>query len=555
MTSPPRCSPEWPLIGLVTLLGAVLRLWSVDRLGLTHFDEGMYAMAALWVTLPRGLAEIDPAAALYAPPGFATLVGLGYFFFGIADLVPILVSIAAGIAAIPLTAILARQIFGAGAGVMAATLAALSGPHIAFSRMALTDALFLDMWLLAMIAGYRFLDRPGAGRAIGLGLTVGLAQNVKYNGGLAGIIVALAAGIDALRQRVRSAALRSLGRLMTAGGVAGLMYLPWAWYVERHVGYAKLAAHHRGYAGGIATWPGHLLTQLAETVALSPPFWLGAAGLLAAFAAVARLVWKEAGPSSGRRIVPLAALLLGGCPTGGWWVAIVWAPWLLVDTAPGRRLLGCWVVALTAITPFYHPYARLWLPLDAAGWITASGALLGLWRGGSPGGGISQAVVPVAMGLALGQALLAPPAFQPLGVLLAPTDSFRRHLAEASPDPRATDGEYLLLLARPHASLYLVMGGRVPFQKMSGLDQLLREARPGAWALVDEVMLRQEGDAESARQRLLKVFEPVHEWTETLPPPTLLDISPEAAFGDTSARESRWTLLRPRSTPGTPPAG
>jgi 4-amino-4-deoxy-L-arabinose transferase-like glycosyltransferase len=570
MTMPPSrsCLPEWPLIGLLTLLGAIVRLWSFGRLGLTHFDEGMYAMAALWITQPKGLAGIDPAAVMYAPPGFVTLVGLGYLLFGFADLVPILVSILAGIVAIPLAAAVARQAFGAGAGVAAAALAALSGPHVAFSRMALTDALFLDTWLLAMLAGARFLARPGIGRAIGLGLAVGLAQNVKYNGGLAGIIVAIAAGVGLLVERGPTRAIRLLGLLVLAGLIAGLMYLPWAVFIERHVGYAKLAAHHRGYAGGLLDWPAHLNTQLAQVVALSggpsawhssgkPSLWALAAGWLAA---VLGSWCADRSPCVDRDFQAVtgvalfgAGMFLVGCPTLPWWLGLAWTPGLLRDARLVRRLLGVWWLTLSLITPWYHPYARLWLPLVALGWIMAGGLVPTLWKSWIARGEAPSRHLNAKALLGLGIFLLA--LYQQerariLPGLLAPTDSFRRHLTDLRPDPRRGEFELLLLLARPHATFYVFQSGAVPsIKKMRGLDQLLAEDQPGAWALVDEVMLRQEGDLETARRRLFEKYEPVRGWTETLPPATLLDVSPRAAFGDTTARASPWMLMRPKLVP------
>ena len=87
MTSkPPRLDSGLPreilVVIALTLLGAVLRLWSPGRLGLVHFDEGIYALAGLWSLSPRGLAGIDPTVIAYAPPGFPFLVGLSYLVFG-----------------------------------------------------------------------------------------------------------------------------------------------------------------------------------------------------------------------------------------------------------------------------------------------------------------------------------------------------------------------------------------------------------------------------------------------------------------------------------------
>ena len=138
-----------------------MRLWGLKRLGLIHFDEGIYAIAGLWSVSPGGLAAIDPTLIAYAPPGFPILVGLSYLLFGVSDLAAILVSVLTGTLTIPATAWLARRTFGAGAGAFAAALVALSGFHVAYSRMALTDASFLLFWVLGLICGQRFLERPG----------------------------------------------------------------------------------------------------------------------------------------------------------------------------------------------------------------------------------------------------------------------------------------------------------------------------------------------------------------------------------------------------------
>jgi len=46
---------EVVLVFAVALVGAVLRFWSFSQIGLTHFDEGVYALAGLWVESPLGI--------------------------------------------------------------------------------------------------------------------------------------------------------------------------------------------------------------------------------------------------------------------------------------------------------------------------------------------------------------------------------------------------------------------------------------------------------------------------------------------------------------------
>src|SRR4051794_40580598 len=248
------------IVFLLTLLGALLRLWGLGKLGLTHFDEGIYAIGGLWALSPRSLAGLDPTVIPYAPGGYPFLVGLTYLGLGVSDVAAILPSILAGTMTIPAVGWLARRTFGPGAGGPAAAMAALSGFHVAFSRMALTDASFLLFWTLALVAGQRFLERPGAARGVWLGLSVGLAQWFKYNGWLAGMAVPLAAclgmAIDAAeRERRRILAVWGFGLL--AAVAAAIVYWPWFAFVESHGGYADLLRHHRGYLGGRSPWVGH----------------------------------------------------------------------------------------------------------------------------------------------------------------------------------------------------------------------------------------------------------------------------------------------------------
>src|SRR5262249_26555556 len=97
-----------------TLVGAILRLWSVSRLGLLHFAEGIYATSGLWIFSRNGLLGLAPLVIAYAPPGFTFLVGLSYLALGAGDVPAILVSIASGALTVPAIAWLAGRTFGSG---------------------------------------------------------------------------------------------------------------------------------------------------------------------------------------------------------------------------------------------------------------------------------------------------------------------------------------------------------------------------------------------------------------------------------------------------------
>jgi 4-amino-4-deoxy-L-arabinose transferase-like glycosyltransferase len=561
MNPPAPAGPrrDWPFILAMTALGAVVRLWGVHRLGLSHFDEGMYAMAAFWVAQPGGFAAIDPSAALYAPPLYHLLNGLSYLLLGYADLSLIATSLVAGVAAIPLSGWIARRTFGPGAGAAASALAALSGAHVAFSRMALTDSLFLATWLVAIGLGLRFLERPGIGRAIVLGLAVGLAQNTKYNGWLAGVVIA-GAGLLGLVPRAgagRRRARRLLVGLGVAAGVSALCYLPWYRFVQAHGGYDALMAHQRGYLGRPGEWPAHLRLQLGAITALGGgPLAVAAGWGLAALGAGAVLRDRR-----GAGIAAVAGVACALVPALAWWAGLALLPWLLRCDRPAVRALGVWWLVLSVLTPAYHPYARLWLPLHAAGWSLGGGVMVALLSRG--GGVVAAAGVPVgrrpfrawaaAVGVAAVLVAFVPRPARALAGLLAPTDFVRHVLLRADLGAAPGGTAVLKVLARPHAAFYLFLdGGDLPFQKIGTLDQLVAEAAPQALALVDEAQLRQAGDLDAARAKLAAVMEPVPgpALVETLSPVTLLDVAPQAAFGDLAARPCRWQVWRFRSTPG-----
>ena len=86
-----------------------------------------------------------------------------------------------------------------------------------------------------------------------LGLAVGVAQLVKYNGWLAGAIVAATAllgPVVSVDERTRSRLLRTFGWGVLAAVVAALVEWPWFRFVEAHGGYAALLRHQRGYLDG-----------------------------------------------------------------------------------------------------------------------------------------------------------------------------------------------------------------------------------------------------------------------------------------------------------------
>lgn len=370
---------------LVALVGLVLRLGLPGSVGIDHFDEGIYAFAGEWPYARGGLAAIDPAVIPYGPPVTPVLIGAGYILLGgPSDFAAVLPGIACGSLAVLLVARLAGRLFSPQAGLFAALLLAVSGEAVAFSRSALTDAPLLMFWLVAMLAGWQFLKSPGFISAIGMGLGVGLCQLTKYNGALTGVIVALTAVVDFIfvprgNKRDTWLLFRRLGWGLFGALIAVVVYAPWFQFVERHGGYRALMKHHNGYMGGMVTWPAYLKLQLAQA-GVFQYHWLliiaGCCGLI-----FLGLCHESISDSKIRIRAILATCLFMVIPNAIWVGAVVSVPALIRSGQIGRRMVAVWLVFLSLLTPFYHPYARLWLPTLLASLVVAGLPLDEFWLG------------------------------------------------------------------------------------------------------------------------------------------------------------------------------
>jgi 4-amino-4-deoxy-L-arabinose transferase-like glycosyltransferase len=458
----------------------------------------------------------------YAPPGFPILIGVSYLAFGISDTAAILVSQIAGVATIPVIGWLGRRIFGAGAGAAAAILCVGSGAHLALSRMALTDSLFLFCFVLALGLGIRFLEKSTLPRAIEFGLAVGLAMNVKYNGAFPGLIVSVVGVLGLLvrgREVTRWEWLRLGGGLLLAGLIAVACYYPWFAFVgSQPGGYAGLVAHHRGYVQGPGAWVRNFGLQLDQATALSgaiplsgnSPRQVGAfsaAGPTFACAGVGAFL--ALGPGRPRQrygrfgVRPLVgilavSLLVMICPSLWWWLTLA-----VIFGHHGQHTIGTLTVVatfvlLTALTPLYHPYSRLWLPVTGMSWLLVGGGLarfLTAQRADVQEGPASR--LPVLLGTRMVQVLILGVGFVfmfgngkssiplPRVGILAASDSLRKVVGALSEQEAVASRRRLRAAVRPPVLFYLALR-EVPFGRESGLDALVTgRSTPGEMALAD----------------------------------------------------------------------
>jgi dolichyl-phosphate-mannose-protein mannosyltransferase len=572
--TPPRtgsCRTRENLVVIAfTVIGGLLRVWSIGRLGLSHFDEGIYAVSGLWIFSRHGILDLDPSVIAYAPPGFPFLVGLSYFTLGVGDLSAILVSIVMGTVTIPAIAWLARRTFGSGAGVVAAAFAALSGAHVAFSRMALTDVSFLLIWVLALIQGQRFLERPGAFRAVLLGLAVGAAQLFKYNGWLAGATVVLSAAFWLVLhpgQRRSGMAAATWGWGLLAALVAAMVYWPWFAFVQSHGGYGALLAHQRGYLGGLGSWPRHLAGQVAQARALSGgAIWLASAGLAAAVG-VLLIGFDEADRGRVSPIIALTTLAVAALrvtPDLACWVPLVLLPlgFRARGIMPSKPVILIYTGWLTVslLTPFYHPYARLWLPMEVFECVFFGGVIgaLHAWleagvrtpddKRDSPSSRPNWFASLIAIAFASHGIIyfgMTHPSNGSLPGLLAPTDALKTASASITHDLPETV-KNLRVLARPPLTFYLGQNARVAIERQSSLDDFLRPSDAATWALLDTAVIRHDEDFSLELNRSSADWVLVRVTPTPLSLPVLLDIDPSVASSENAAVPVELRLLRPK---------
>ncbi len=547
---------EAAFISLFTMVGAILRLWQLPRLGLLHFDEGIYALAGTWSLQRQGIADLDPGLIPYAPPGFVMLIGAGYALLGLSDLAAMAPSILLGTLTIPLAGVMGRHWFGPGAGACSAALAATCGPHIAFSRIALTDASFLLFWMLALHFGVRFLQRPGAWRAVSFGLLVGLAQIFKYNGILTGVVVAACVCVDAFVSSVRreqSTWPRAACWGLLAMPTAFLIDLPWILFVQSHGGYDKLLSHQRSYFKGATAWLVDWRLQMEQGARLSGQVWSGVGivgigcllGGLAAWSCVRResIDHSRTGPPPPARLLGLAILAIGMglIPNLPWWIGVAFFLPMAASRTPADRLCAVWWLVCSLITPLYHPYARLWLPVHAVGWFMVARVIASSitredgikFLKGPP-----TLILYAALILAGASQSLIHERPGTLADLLRPSDSLKK--ATRGIEPSQTS--MIRALTTPPVRYYLLLDGYV-VQPIGDIGALRNPQPSGSVTLIDRRLFEESGgkwdaDVPSGLARHLSLF--AHS-SAAMSLPTILDLetgqSVRASGGNSSTIE------------------
>lgn len=408
---------EMLLVGALLLIGVGLRIGKPDHLGIDHFDEGVYASHV--PPGPRGITPY-PLRHLYAPSFVPWIQNYAQSVSRHPTTAPNLAGVVAGCLTLVAIWWVGRCWFGPLAGTASLALAATSDFHATFSRSALTDPWFLLWLILAVAFVERTLRRHSLLDLLVASFFTALAWWTKYNGwlplaiGVAGWAAKTTLDFarplsvppppDAARpaptNRRRavsspapapaeseptpsSVALSSIISLAAIGLLAGTLFYPYIYLLQADdYSYSEISANHGKYVGGLLDWWPSFARQLANlrwfdglmTTVASPL----ALGLIAAceVAASRRLVVfvAIAGPYA------IASMLLGSFPSllllGSVAIAIALLSLRNEKSQSSLRtwakfLWAAWFLGLFVATPFYHPYARLTLPLLAAAWLGA----------------------------------------------------------------------------------------------------------------------------------------------------------------------------------------
>lgn len=497
---------------VLTAIGCLLRLSGFDRLGIEHFDEGVYA-SNLWFDDAAGARY--PLRHLYAPPLLPWLIEWSTILSGFARTAPFWAALVAGCATPPSVGWIARRWWGPSAGLAATAAAALSDVHAVFSRMALTDSLLTFALLWAVYHWGELLRKGGAGSVAAAAGWTAVAWWTKYNGWLPAAIGATAALLLGLfESRGRSERFVLAGRTLLAVGLAALAFFPVWWQLQEFGGYAEVAANHRKYLTGLAGWPDAALRQLANlrqldaawATMLGPAAALIVAGVCRAGSSgversrwvrwgVWAASWAAAAWSSG------SAAVYGGLAAAGWLAASRMRLSRLAAGGPSTTLAIVWWGSLAVVTPLYTPYARLALPWLVASWLGAAWTIGRLVEDGGAEGGegafelapVGRRLVPwvpVGVGLSalvLGGAPSGRPTFEPSA--WQSHRETRRVAEELAAEVRAAagDGAYGVLVYGEPALFYELRAAGLrnvsPVGSVAGAVEAIGRAEWPAWVV------------------------------------------------------------------------
>jgi 4-amino-4-deoxy-L-arabinose transferase-like glycosyltransferase len=268
-------------LATICLVGLALRAFCLSGVAFSNWDEGVYALSARWIVSAGESGVL--ASPSHGPPLYTLLLSLLFLVFGESDLVALWFSALAGTAAIPAVYLLGKSWYGKREGVMAAALTAVLPISVAFSRHALTDALFttLFLWALYLVSSRKISSM----RDWWVFIPLALASLTKYHGpgvliiGL--LVVCTSRFIKPHAEDSKCSVFVPTTRSMLLGLAAVIVIMiPWALFLIFKWDLLRLISNYGGYVGSI-TSPVTLAQMLAWGCG-TPLLIFALAGLLCA---------------------------------------------------------------------------------------------------------------------------------------------------------------------------------------------------------------------------------------------------------------------------------
>jgi 4-amino-4-deoxy-L-arabinose transferase-like glycosyltransferase len=157
-----------------------VRIWHVEQLGFSHWDEAFYvsegrALAANWSDAIHHLG-------FFAAPGMGLALGGVFKTFGTSDWVAFLVPVLAGSLAVSACYLLGRDLYGRSVAFTAAACLALSEAAVMYSRLVIADSLFLAVLLLGVWLLWKASNSRHWWPYAWLGMWSGLLFFIKFDG-------------------------------------------------------------------------------------------------------------------------------------------------------------------------------------------------------------------------------------------------------------------------------------------------------------------------------------------------------------------------------------